>query len=90
MFHLKYYVSFQQRQEKLAQRRISTTKSVKSDTFSHTTLVDEQTYNDKTLPKISVSESIDPDHYINIYEGNDDLAMSVRKVCFNCYAQFFQ
>ena len=59
---------------------MTSTKSVKSDTFSHTTLVDEQVYNNKQLPKISVSESIDLERIPCIDEGNEDIAMSIRQV----------
>ena len=49
-----------QYKEKLEQRRntMQSTKSVKSN-FSHTTIVDEQMFNDMKLPKISISASSD-------------------------------
>lgn len=58
---------------------MKSTKSVKSESFSHTTLVEEQMYNNKQLPKISVSESIDLT-FDSIDEANEDVAMAIQQV----------
>ena len=79
--------SIYQYKEKLEQRRhtIQSTKSIKSN-FSHTTLVDEQMYENKKLPKISLDHVRDCDHscdkskednsdsqrYPDIHEENED------------------
>lgn len=52
-------------------------QSVKS-VVSHTTLVDEQMYNDKQLPKISVSETNDHQRYLSINEVHEDYGVSLK------------
>ena len=58
-------------------------RSVKSN-FSHTTLVDEQMYDNMTLPKISVSGSKATRRCSSVNEANEDSDSSTkaRKVCF--------
>ena len=58
-------------------------KSVKSDTYSHTTLVEEQVYNDKNsvvkLPKISVT-SMDFERCSSIDEAREDVSLPIKQV----------
>lgn len=59
---------------------MQSTKSVRSN-FSHTTIVDEQMFNDMKLPKISISAS--SDHLrrcSNIIEENEDYPSSPTKI----------
>ena len=59
---------------------MQSTKSVKSN-FSHTTIVDEQMFNDMKLPKISISASSDPlRRCSNIIEENEDYTPSPTKI----------
>ena len=58
-----------QYKEKLEQRR-HTIQSTKSN-FSHTTLVDEQMYENKKLPKISLDHIRDCDHSSDKSKGNN-------------------
>ena len=58
-------------------------KSVKSDTYSHTTLVEEQVYNDKNsvvrIPKISVT-SMDLERCSSIDETREDVSLPIKQV----------
>ena len=57
-------------------------KSVKSDTYSHTTLVEEQVYNDKNsvvrLPKISVT-SIELERHSSMDEEREDASLPIKQ-----------